>query len=57
VRNQPEAAIEACERALRLSPFDPFNWTSAYGIAIAFYPPEVAELLVTGLRLAGLPEA
>jgi len=29
LRNQPEAAIEACDRARRLSPFDPF----AYGIA------------------------
>ena len=35
LRNQPDAAIEAHERARRLSPFDPFAWLSAYGIAIA----------------------
>jgi hypothetical protein len=27
LRNQPEAAIEAIERARRLSPFDPYTFT------------------------------
>jgi adenylate cyclase len=124
VRNQPEAAIEALERARRLSPFDPYAFVHAVNIAIVhlvvrrfekaiewadralhdrprlvsamrvkavanahlgrldearaelsrvlaidpkltiagfreyahWAAPEVLELLVTGLRLAGLPE-
>ena len=124
VRNQPEAAIEASERARRLSPFDPYAFSYAQNIAFAhlaarrfeqatewadralhdqpraiiamrvkvaanahlghldearaelsralaidpkltiagfrevvhFAAPEVLELFVTGLRLAGLPE-
>jgi TolB-like protein/Tfp pilus assembly protein PilF len=124
VRSQPEAAIEAIERARRLSPFDPYTFLYALYIALAhfaarrfeqaiewadralheqprmvatirtkiaanahlgrldearaelsrllaidpkltiagyrayahFAAPEVLELLVTGLRLAGLPE-
>jgi adenylate cyclase len=124
LRNQPEAAIEAVERARRLSPFDPHAFFGAVNIAIAhltagrfeqaiewadralhdqprmvsamrvkvvanahlgrldetraelsrmlaidpkltiagfrafahFHAPEVLELYVTGLRLAGLPE-
>jgi adenylate cyclase len=124
VRNQPEAAIEAIERARRLSPFDPLAFLYASNIAAAhlasrrfeqaiewadralhdqprhvpamrakivalahlghldearaelsrvlaidpkltiagfrayvhFAAPEVLELFVTGLRLAGLPE-
>jgi tetratricopeptide (TPR) repeat protein len=124
VRNQPEAAIEALERARRLSPFDPYAFFYAVNIAVAhlaarrfeqaiewadralhgqprmvaamrvkvaahahlgrldaaraelnrllafdpkltiagfreylhFAAPEVRELYVTGLRLAGLPE-
>jgi adenylate cyclase len=123
-RNQPEAAIEAIERARRLSPFDPYTFLNATNIAVAhftarrferaiewadralhdqprlvsamrfkvaalahlgqldaaraelsrmlaiaptltiasfreyahFAPPEGLELIVTGLRLAGLPE-
>jgi TolB-like protein/class 3 adenylate cyclase len=123
-RNQPEAAIEALERARRLSPFDPYTFLCALNIAFAhlaarrfeeaiewadralhdqprhvpamrvkvaalahlgrlddaraelsrmlaigpkltiagyreyarFLAPEVLELNVTGLRLAGLPE-
>jgi tetratricopeptide (TPR) repeat protein len=35
VRNQPEAAIEATERARRLSPFDPYTFFCAMNIAIA----------------------
>ena len=35
LRNQPEAAIEASERARRLSPFDPLAFHSAGNIAIA----------------------
>ena len=34
-RNQPESAIEAIERARRLSPFDPYTWSYAFTIAIA----------------------
>jgi len=34
-RNQPDAAIEACERARRLSPFDPLAYISALNIAVA----------------------
>jgi adenylate cyclase len=125
MRNQPEAAIEALERARRLSPFDPLAFVNALNIAFAhfaarrfeqaiewadralhdqprvgiammrfkvaafahlgrldearlelsrvlaidpkltiagfrayahFFAPEVLELFVTGLRLAGLPE-
>jgi tetratricopeptide (TPR) repeat protein len=124
LRNQPEAAIEAIERARRLSPFDPYTFFYAGSIAVAhlaarrfeqaiewadralhdqprmvtamrvkvvalahlghldaaraelsralvidpkltiagfreyahFAAPEVLELFVTGLRLAGLPE-
>jgi adenylate cyclase len=124
LRNQPEAAIEAIERARRLSPFDPYAFFYAFQIAVAhlaarrfeqviewadralrdqprlvsamrfkvvalahlgrldaargelgrvlaidpkltiagyreyahFSAPEVLELLVTGMRLAGLPE-
>jgi tetratricopeptide (TPR) repeat protein len=35
VRNQPEAAIEAIERARRLSPFDPLAYFYAHNIAVA----------------------
>ena len=35
VRNQPEAAIEAIERARRLSPFDPYTFLYALYIALA----------------------
>jgi len=124
LRNQPEAAIEALERARRLSPFDPLTFANAFNTAVAhlaarrfedaiewadralhdqprlvrqmrvkvaalahlghldaaraelsrmlavdpkltiagfrdfahFIAPEVRELLITGLRLAGLPE-
>ena len=35
VRNQPEAAIEAIERARRLSPFDPYTSFYAFNIAAA----------------------
>jgi tetratricopeptide (TPR) repeat protein len=34
-RNQPEAAIEAIERARRLSPFDPLAFFYAHGTAFA----------------------
>jgi tetratricopeptide (TPR) repeat protein len=34
-RNQPEAAIEATERARRLSPFDPYSFLNALNIALA----------------------
>jgi TolB-like protein len=35
LRNQPEAAIEAVERARRLSPFDPYTFRYAFVIAAA----------------------
>jgi len=35
LRNQPEAAIEAVERARRLSPFDPYSFFYAVNIATA----------------------
>jgi tetratricopeptide (TPR) repeat protein len=35
LRNQSEPAIEACDRALRLSPFDPLGFWFAVGPAIA----------------------
>jgi TolB-like protein/class 3 adenylate cyclase len=35
LRNQPEAAIEAVERARRLSPFDPYTFFYAFVIAAA----------------------
>jgi TolB-like protein/class 3 adenylate cyclase/tetratricopeptide (TPR) repeat protein len=37
LRNQPEAAIEAIERARRLSPFDPLTSFYAFGIAVAHF--------------------
>jgi tetratricopeptide (TPR) repeat protein len=36
-RNQPEAAIEAIERARRLSPFDPYTFLYALYIALAHF--------------------
>jgi tetratricopeptide (TPR) repeat protein len=33
LRNQPDAAIEALDRAMRLSPFDPFGFFNATGFA------------------------
>jgi TolB-like protein/Flp pilus assembly protein TadD len=33
MRNQPEAAIEACDRALRLSPFDPLSFFCTSAVA------------------------
>ena len=35
LRNEPEAAIEALERARRLSPFDPYTFFYALNIAVA----------------------
>jgi adenylate cyclase len=35
IRNQPEAAIEALDRALRLSPFDPLGYFTTGGLAYA----------------------
>jgi len=34
-RNEPDAAVEAIERARRLSPFDPYNFLYAVNIALA----------------------
>jgi adenylate cyclase len=36
-RNEPEAAIEAIERARRLSPFDPYTFLYAFTIAVAHF--------------------
>jgi tetratricopeptide (TPR) repeat protein len=35
LRNQPEAAMEALERGLRLSPFDPLGYFASAGLALA----------------------
>jgi adenylate cyclase len=35
LRNEPGAAIKACERALRLSPLDPLQYMNACGFAMA----------------------
>jgi tetratricopeptide (TPR) repeat protein len=35
LRNEPERGIEACERALRLSPSDPLGYWNAGGFAMA----------------------
>jgi len=35
LHNQPEAAIEACDWALRLSPLDPLSYWTTGGIALA----------------------
>ena len=44
LRNQPEPAIEAFQRAMRLSPLDPLNFTFAGGIAFAhLYAKRFAE--------------
>src|SRR3984893_15719235 len=37
LRNQPEAAIEAIERARRLSPFDPYSFFRATTIGVAHF--------------------
>jgi TolB-like protein len=37
LRNKPDEAIEACERALRLSPFDPLQCMNACGFALAHF--------------------
>jgi adenylate cyclase len=46
VRNQPEAAIEATERARRLSPFDPYTFLYALNIAIAHLAARRFELAI-----------
>ena len=45
-RNQPEAAIEAIERARRLSPFDPYTFLYAANIAIAHLAARRFELAI-----------
>jgi tetratricopeptide (TPR) repeat protein len=37
LRNEPEAAIAASERARRLSPFDPLSYLNACGFAMAYF--------------------
>jgi adenylate cyclase len=46
-RNQPEAAIEACERARRLSPFDPYIFSALF-IAIAYLATRRFEQAING---------
>jgi tetratricopeptide (TPR) repeat protein len=46
VRNQPDAAIEALERARRLSPFDPYTFLCAVSIAIAHLAARRFELAI-----------
>jgi tetratricopeptide (TPR) repeat protein len=45
-RNQPEAAIEAIERARRLSPFDPYTFFYAQIIAFAHLVARRFELAI-----------
>jgi tetratricopeptide (TPR) repeat protein len=44
--NQHEAAIDAFERARRLSPFDPYAFQCAYGIALAHLAARRFELAI-----------
>jgi adenylate cyclase len=46
VRNQPDAAIEAIERARRLSPFDPFTFVFASNMAVAHLAARSFELAI-----------
>jgi TolB-like protein/class 3 adenylate cyclase len=46
LRNQPEAAIEAVERARRLSPFDPYTFLYASNIAAAHLVAQRFELAI-----------
>jgi tetratricopeptide (TPR) repeat protein len=45
-RNEPEAAIEAVERARRLSPFDPYTFMCAFNIAMAHFAARRFELAI-----------
>jgi tetratricopeptide (TPR) repeat protein len=46
VRNQPEAAIEAIERARRLSPFDPYTFFYAVNTAAAHLAARRFEIAI-----------
>ena len=46
LRNQPEAAIEAVERARRLSPFDPYTFLYSSNIAAAHLVAQRFELAI-----------
>jgi tetratricopeptide (TPR) repeat protein len=46
LRNQPEAAIEAFDRALRLSPFDSLGFHNAAGLACAHLAARRFELAI-----------
>ncbi len=46
LRNRPEAAVDALDRALRLSPFDPLGYVNAMGLAIAHLAAGRFELVV-----------
>jgi TolB-like protein/class 3 adenylate cyclase len=46
LRNQPEAAIEASERARRLSPFDPYSFLYDFNIALAHLAARRFELAI-----------
>ncbi|MBV8320013.1 MAG: adenylate/guanylate cyclase domain-containing protein [Hyphomicrobiales bacterium] len=48
LRNQPDAAIEAIERARRLSPFDPYAFFYAFQIAVAHLAARRFEQLIEG---------
>jgi TolB-like protein/class 3 adenylate cyclase len=45
-RNEPEAAIDATERARRLSPFDPYSFLYAFNIAVAHLAAQRFELAI-----------
>jgi len=46
LRNQPEAAMKAVERARRLSPYDPLAFVSALNIALAHFAARRFELAI-----------
>src|SRR5262249_44859520 len=50
--NQPEAAIEAIERARRLSPFDPYTFLYAVNIALPPLAPPAAGRLEQAIEWA-----
>jgi adenylate cyclase len=46
LQNQPSPAIEAFQRAIRLSPFDPLGWMFAGGLAVVhFFARQLEEAI------------
>jgi tetratricopeptide (TPR) repeat protein len=46
LRNRPEAAIEACDQAIRLSPLDPRGYFNGMGLALAHLAARRFELAI-----------